>query len=228
MVEWRRHAIYFAPEAGSMLARFGAAWLGWDADAGVEPAAVLLPDLPLPRSELVAAPRRYGFHATLKPPFRLAEGCAEAALDGAAAAVAADFPPFALRLRLAWLGGFLALVPEQEPPALAALAEACVTRLDRFRAPPEADEVAQRRAAGLDAVEAAHLMRWGYPYVLERFRFHLTLTGPVAVEHRAAVHAGLGKQLTPVLDAPVPVADLCHFGEGGDGRFRVISRHRLG
>src|SRR5690625_3806511 len=34
MTRFRRYAIYWAPPAGSDLARFGASWLGWDADLG--------------------------------------------------------------------------------------------------------------------------------------------------------------------------------------------------
>jgi hypothetical protein len=218
---WRRQAIYFAPPAGSALARFGAGWLGWDAEAGV---AVDGPAV-AGRAALVAAPRRYGFHATLKPPFRLAEGAA--GLDAAVAALAAGFGRFEVRLRLGWLGGFLALLPEGEAAEVAALAAACVTRLDRFRAPPGAAELA-RRGAGLDAGEAANLARWGYPWVLERFRFHLTLTGVVPESGRAAVEATLAPLMAPLLAEAVPVGEICRFGEGADGMFRVIRRYRLG
>ena len=228
MLDRLRQAIYFAPPAGSPLARFGAGWLGWDAEAGAAVRAPDPPGLPLARAALVAAPRRYGFHATLKPPFRLAEGTDAAGLDAAIAAVAAEFPPFDLRLRVGWLGGFLALVPADPPAALAALADACVVRLDGFRAPPGPEELARRRDAGLAAAEEANLRRWGYPYVLDRFRFHMTLTGPVPEPDRAAVEAVVAPLLAPLLAAPVPVAEICRFGEGADGRFRLIRRHRLG
>lgn len=221
MDDWRRHAIYFAPGAGSALARFGAAWLGWDAERGER----LAPRGP---EALVAAPRRYGFHATLKPPFRLAEGRDAADLDHAAGRIAAGFAPFALRLRPAWLGGFLALVPEGAAPEIAALAAACVTGLDDFRAPPPEAELARRRAAGLDAAEDAHLARWGYPYVLDRFQFHMTLTGPVAAAERPAVEAAVLPAVAPLVAAAVPVADVCRFGEAADGMFRIVSRYRLG
>jgi hypothetical protein len=50
-----RYALYFAPAPGSAWARFGADWFA----------------RPDPRRE---SPRRYGFHATLKAPFRLRSG----------------------------------------------------------------------------------------------------------------------------------------------------------
>jgi hypothetical protein len=220
---WRRQAIYFAPPAGSELARFGAGWLGWDAEAGT---AVDGPAVP-GRAALVAAPRRYGFHATLKPPFRLADGVDAAGLDAGVAAVATGFARFRIRLGLGWLAGFLALLPAGEAPEAAALAAACVTGLDRFRAPPDAAELA-RRGVGLDAVEAANLARWGYPWVLGRFRFHMTLTGPVPEAGRAAVEADLAPRVAPLVAGPVPVSEICRFGEGADGMFRLIRRYPLG
>jgi putative phosphonate metabolism protein len=228
MSDWRRHAIYFAPPRASPLAAFGAAWLGWDPEAGVVPPPVALPGLPRPRDALTAAPRDYGFHATLKPPFRLAAGCDPAGLAAAAAALAAGHPRFELSLRVAMLGGFVALLADAPPPALARLADACVTRLDGFRAPPEPGERARRRAAGLDPAAEANLRRWGYPWVLDRFSFHMTLTGPLAAADRPAVARALTEALAPLLAAPVPVAEICHFAEGEDGRFRVLGRHPLG
>ncbi len=211
MGDWRRHAIYFAPPRASALAAFGAAWLGWDPEAGVVPAAVALAGLPRPRAALTAAPRRYGFHATLKPPFRLAAGRDTGGLAAATAALAAEHPRFELCLRVAMLGGFLALLADAPPPALARLADACVTRLDGFRAPPEPGELARRRAVGLDAAAEANLHRWGYPWVLDRFPFHMTLTGPLAAADRPAVERALTAALAPLLAAPLPVAEILPF-----------------
>jgi len=228
MGDWRRHAIYFAPPDGSALARFGADWLGWDPVAGERREGFALPGLAFARADLVEAPRRYGLHATLKAPFRLAEGVGEGELDAAAGAVAAGCAGFELRLEVAALGGFLALVPDEVPPELRALEEAVVTGLDRFRAPVGAAEVVRRRMAGLDAVEEENLRRWGYPYVLGRFRFHMTLTGSLAPEVRAEVRPALEAALGGPLAAPVPVAEVCRFAEGRDGAFRLVRRFPLG
>ena len=147
MGDWRRHAIYFAPparqRAGAASARAGSAGTR---SAGEAVAGLAVPGLPLPRAALTAAPRRYGFHATLKPPFRLAAG---AERRRARRGGSRRWRPGSRRSRCGcgWRrsGGFLALVPEAAPPALAALAEACVTGLDAFRAPPAAAELARRR-----------------------------------------------------------------------------------
>lgn len=220
MPAWRRQAIYFAPPAASALADFGAAWLGWEAGTGV-----VLP-VPGSRAALVAGPARYGFHATLKPPFRLRGS--EAGLDAAVAAVAGEMRGFALALRLGWLGGFLALVPEEAPAALRVLADACVTRLDRYRARAGESELARRRGVGLDAAEEVNLVAWGYPYVLDRFQFHMTLTGPVPEAERAGVEALVRPLVAPLVAEPVPVAEICRFGEREDGRFVIVRRYPLG
>jgi putative phosphonate metabolism protein len=226
--EIRRYAVYYAPEPGSALARFGAAWLGRDAETGRPAGPLEPPGLPRPAAELTGPPRRYGFHGTLKAPFRLAEGAAPARLTAALAGLARETPAFTLpRLELRALGDFLALVPSAPCPPLGALAAACVTRLDGFRAPMPPVEHA-RRAAGLGPVEAAHLARWGYPFVLDAFRFHLTLSGPLPPEERAATATALAPVLAPILAEDQPFRDMCLFGEGPDGRFRILERHPLG
>ncbi len=129
-------------------------------------------------ARVAAEPQRYGFHATLKAPFRLAGSIDDTALRGAIENFARDaraIPTIDLVVRS--LGDFVALVPRLPSPALQDLAAACVRAFDSFRAPLSQSERARRMCASLGVVERAHLERWGYPYVLDRFRFHMTLTG---------------------------------------------------
>lgn len=228
MTSFRRFALFWTPPAGSALARFGASWLGWDAETG-EP--VPHPDVPYlraPVAEITATPRRYGFHATLKPPFRLREGAAFVDLDRIAATLAQSVAPFeAPRLSLAHIGSFIALVPTAPCPALDALAAACVRAPDTLRAPPDEREFARRRAHGLPPRQEEHLARWGYPYVLDEFRFHLTLTGALGREDAEHVFAALTGLTAPFCAAPLPVTEFCIFGEGETGHFRIIRRHSL-
>lgn len=220
MGDWRRHAIYFAPPAGSGLARFAADWLGWDPEAGTEAP-------PRAPGGIVAAPARYGFHATLKAPFRLRDGEDVAAFDRATAEIAGRVPAFNLGLRVATIGGFVALVPVAAPAELAELEAALVRGLDRFRAPSSPEEIARRRPERLDAGERALLAAWGYPFVLERFRFHMTLTGPLPEAEAAGIAAELEGELAALLSEPVPVAEVCRFSEDGNGRFHLVRRFTL-
>lgn len=226
-----RYAVYFAPSPGSALARFGAQWLGWDAEIA----------LPVPQpnagvfsaNELAAfteSPRRYGFHGTLKPPFRLAGGTTYAELREAVAELARQTKPIDIgKLRLKRLQRFLALVPTENVPTLEELAGRCVMDLDHFRAPASLAEIERRRRAKLSARQDQLLLQWGYPYVLEQFRFHLTLTGSLDEADLIRVEDHLSPALEPVLAEPVVLSDLCIFGDPGGGRScRILARIPFG
>ncbi|WP_300298448.1 DUF1045 domain-containing protein, partial [Ferrovibrio sp.] len=108
-----RFALYAAPPATHPLHDFAVRWLGWDPETGEphapQPAAGLSPAR---IAALTAEPRRYGFHGTLKPPFRLAKGCDEGMLILALERFAAAHAPVRLpSLQVAVLGSFIALRP---------------------------------------------------------------------------------------------------------------------
>ena len=225
---YTRYAVFWTPPAGSGLARLGAQWLGWDAGAGRE---VAQPDVPLPRplDQITRTPRRYGFHGTLKPPFRLAAGTDAAGLDRALAGLAAGMPPAtAPGLTPSTRLGFLALMPGGPAPALDALAAACTRRLDRFSARPDAAELAQRRARGLTPRQEANLTRWGYPYVLDDFRFHLTLSGRLRPGEAEPLIEAVTALAAPHLDPVLHLDDICLFGDPGAGEdFHLLRRYPL-
>jgi len=231
MEEIIRYAVYFAPRPGAF-ADQAAAWLGWDAAAGAPVAQAAVAGLPVALAEITADPARYGFHGTLRAPFRAAEGVSRAEVAEAVANLAARLAPVVCEgLRLEDLAGFLALTPEGCGADLLELAARVVEGTDHLRAPLTAAEVARRRPEALTRRQRALLDAWGYPYVMEEFRFHLTLTGrltgrlaeglagPVAV----ALEAAFG----PLLPRPFIIEDLCLFGEDAAGRFRVLHRYPL-
>jgi putative phosphonate metabolism protein len=227
MTGYERYALYWAPDPGP-LADFTAAWLGWDAAAGCAVDHPHLPGLPRTVAEITATPRIYGFHGTVKPPFRLAPGTDAASLHAAAAALCARLAPVTLSgLALHRLGGFVALTPEGDAGPLAALAADVVRSLDPFRAPPTEAEIARRRPDRLTDRQGAHLARWGYPYVMEDFQFHLTLTGDLPETEARAVATALQPVLDPMLPRPFRVDSLCLFGQGRDGMFRQLHRYAL-
>jgi putative phosphonate metabolism protein len=224
---FERYAIYWAPDPGP-LADFTAAWLGWDAARGCTVDHPDLPGMALPVAEITATPRIYGFHGTVKPPFRLAPGTDAASLHRAAAALCARLTPISLPgLALRRLGGFVALTPEGDTAALAALAAAVVADLDPFRAPPTEAEIARRRPDRLTDRQRANLAKWGYPYVMDEFQFHLTLTGDLPEAEARAVAATLDPVLAPILPRPFRVDSLCLFGQGSGGTFRLLHRYSL-
>lgn len=215
-----RYAVFFAPDRHSPWRAFGAHWLGRDEH---DSSALAQPRLagvcPAEFARLTEEPRRYGFHATLKAPFRLAHGVEESAVIAQLEALAQGLKPVLLGpLRIATLGGFVALVPEKSPDSLNALAAACVTELDSLRAPLREAELMRRRAAPLDAREAGLLAQYGYPYVMERFHLHFTLTGPATPELAQRLTETVAPQLARLnADAPLWLDRLCLFVERAPG-----------
>lgn len=215
-----RVAIYFAPAAADPLSRAGAVWLGRELETGE---VVAQPDVP-GIAELTAEPRRYGFHATLKPPMRLAEGRTWAELVAATRATAARIAPFSLPpLSVMDLHGFLALRETEACPPLQGLADTCVSELDAFRAPTSDAELARRRRAMLTPEQDAMLVRWGYPYVFGTWFFHMTLTRRLSAAERAVVLPAAGGFFAPVLSAPSRVEDICLFVQPGPGDPFIIA-----
>ena len=226
-----RYAIYFAPATNDPLWRFGSSVLGYDAASGARVAFLdhpLLRDAPL--EAWTADPRKYGFHATLKPPFALAPGADEAALIEAARAFAGAQIPFdAGPLRVGPIAGaFVALRPAGPAPGLSRLADACVEAFDRFRAPPRAAERARRLQSPLTPKQIENLDRWGYPYVFEDFRFHMTLSGPLQREDRDRYAAAMAELYAP-LARPLLVDGVALFRQAeSGGAFAVLERFGFG
>ncbi|MFN4164290.1 MAG: DUF1045 domain-containing protein [Ferrovibrio sp.] len=226
-----RFALYAAPPADHPLHDFAARWLGWDPESGESPAAQPAAGLSAVRiSEITAEPRRYGFHGTLKPPFRLKDGTDEAMLIVALEKFASQHAPVRLPvLQMAVLGSFLALRPSTPCPEIDALAGACVKAFDAFRAPPSEAELARRRSAGLTPRQETNLVQWGYPYVFEDFRLHFTLTDRIHdAAERDAVLAHLTAQTAPLLRRQFSVDEICLFVQMDSGApFRIAGRYRL-
>lgn len=220
----KRYAVYYAPPQGTFASR-ASAWLGWDAATG-QP--LTPPELGLPAAEITRDPRKYGFHGTLKPPFRLAEDRDAEGLHRAMTDLAGRLAPVTLPgLRLASLGGFLALVPKGDTAPLQALAATVVAALDGFRAPLTEAEIARRRPEHLTPRQRELLRLWGYPYVMEEFRFHLTLTDRLEEPLAGEAARILDAHFAPVLPQPFKVSELCLFGEAEDGRFHLLHRYTL-
>jgi hypothetical protein len=179
-------------------------------------------------ADLTADPRKYGFHGTIKAPFRLAEGLAQSDLSAALSTFCAQTAPITLPgLELTLIEHFLALIPKGDATALNDLASRVVTQLDRCRAPLTEAEIARRRPERLTPRQRDLLATYGYPHVLEAFQFHLTLSGPVTPPEAAALLPHAKVLFAPVVPHPFPVTDLCLFAEDQNGRFHLLERHAL-
>ena len=221
-----RYALYAAPAPDTRLWRFGSSAIGYDAAAAAD--LSFPPGLPFEAADwpgLTQDPRRYGFHGTLKAPFALAEGAGEGDLLEAAMLFAERRRAFVVPvLEVALLGSFVALVPAALSAELEGLAADCVRDFDAFRAPLTEADRARRLKAPLSERQVAQLDAWGYPYVFEDFRFHMTLTGSLPPERRAEVRTALAAAYAEIA-APFPIDALCVFRQDDRaGRFTVLAR----
>lgn len=204
---FERYAVYFSPKPETALAEFGDNWLKSAPDG------------------LVESPRRYGFHATLKAPMRLATGVDFKLFRDDVEKLAATLKPIELGiLKLAAIGSFLALTTDNEFHAsISEIAFACTTKLDHCRAPLNESERNKRK--NLSAEQQAYLEKWGYPYVGDAFRFHMTLTSSLAQEDQAMA-ADMLKDRVP--DEPTQLDSICIFGDPGSLRpFEFVERFDL-
>ena len=221
-VRSRRHAIYWAPAADHPLWRTGCDWLGRDAEAGRLGA----------NASHREQPRRYGFHATLKPPFALRLDVDETALLESLDGLASDWAPFEMpALAVATLVDFVALRPRDARAVDAAhplrrLADDCVRRFDPLRKAPSAAEIARRLGAGLSAEQRANVDRWGYPHVFDAWRFHMSLTDslPDDAALRETLLADARAHFSAALAVPLACDGIALFVEDEPGADLRLAR----
>jgi len=92
-----------------------------------------------------------------------------------------------------------------------------------------AAELAKRRAHGLTPAQEANLARWGYPYVMEDFRFHVTVSGALAPEALDRLEALLQPLVAPFTTAPLAIAELALFEQADPAQpFRLTRRFPFG
>ncbi|UWR13485.1 DUF1045 domain-containing protein [Sulfitobacter mediterraneus] len=221
MSAYARYAVYVVPQGD-----LGAAWLGWDVGEGGEVAQADGLDLDLP--VLTQTPRRYGFHGTVMAPFQMREGATLEELRQAFAQLCSGIA--AVRcgdLEVVALGRFVALIPQSGVADLRAMAAQVVEGLDQWRAPLPAAEFERRNRPGLSDVQRGYLQRWGYPHVMEAYRFHMTLTGRIPKAEVERVVEGARDYFAPLLADPMRIDDLALVGQRPDGRFEVIARCAL-
>lgn len=223
MEQMKRYAIYYTPRAGA-LAAAASAWLGWDLQTGRSTASALPDTL----AALTAEPRKYGFHGTIKAPFRLGEGVRLADLQHGVKTLAKQRAPVSMPgLELINLHGFLALVPQGDPADLLDLGAEVVRFLDPYRAALTQAEYARRRPDQLTDRQRELLDTYGYPYVLEEFRFHLTLSGPLTEAEAKVLTPAAHAHFAALIAQPFLLQDLCLCGEDQTGRFHLLNRYPL-
>jgi putative phosphonate metabolism protein len=225
-----RYALYFSPSEATPLACLGNEWLGRDAATDVRS----IPELPFEISQSewsqsTDAPARYGFHATLKPPFRLAEGATLQDLQQAVRSFAARKEAFTVpHLVVGTLGHFLALILSENSETFSGFAADCVRDFDHFRAPASESETNRRMHGSLTQRECENLLRWGYPYVLDTWKFHMTLTCSLAEAPLKLFRRHLDRRFAEVCVEPIRIDSVGLYEEPQAGMpFRLLERFGL-
>jgi putative phosphonate metabolism protein len=230
MATFPRYAIYYVAAPGTELDRFGTQMLGYDAVSG--------DDLPFPDGimqmapdwrDLTKDPRKYGFHATLKAPLSLAPGNTEAELLAACESFADRPRPIpVIRPIVDSISGFIAVVPATPSAGLERIAADCTSEFDSFRAPLTSEDRARRNPSDLTPGQRKYLDRWGYPYVMEEFRFHMTLTGRLAAERREPILTMLRNSFSAIGLKTLAIDRIALFRQkNANSRFRIVSHWQL-
>lgn len=224
-----RFAIYYAPALTDPLWEKAIGWLGSDPASGNVTGADVAG---IARGELAGLTRsatRYGFHATIKPPMFLAPGRTQAELEQALADFARRTAPVALgHLHLASIEGFLALIEKGDNASLQQLAADIVTSFEPFRAPLAEKDREARRARGLSPRQEELLDAYGYPYVLDEFRFHMTLTDRLDAATGPRIRAAAEEWFGPLLAQEVTLDRVVLYEEPVSGApFRRLSQYEL-
>jgi len=225
-----RLAIYYTPPEGSPISRVAADWLGRNSSSLASEYNQLPENISSERfSKIIASPFHYGFHGTIKPPFRLVNGVEVNQVAAKLRSFAANYQSFILPpLAVTYMHNFFCLRPLRPNKALNQLAADAVILFDEFRKPPDEAELARRRSAGLTAGQEKSLQEWGYPYLMDEFRFHLTLTGKIDSEQeRLVLDEELRKRFTRELLQDLPFSSLALFMEENKKPMRLIANFAL-
>ena len=221
-MNFSRYAIYYIPDLP--LFQIGSDWLGWNSITGQETT------LSAHHRRITDRPRKYGFHATVNPPFSLASNSTLGDLQDAFHAFCASVSPATGgTLKISRLGRFLAMTQDVQSNEVTELVASTVSHFDKFRAPLSDQDIAKRRQRRLTPQQDALMLRWGYPYVMQEFKFHMTLTGPLAPNEIDAIEHDANTRFREFLGQPLKIASLALLGEDSEsGHFHVIEKLSLG
>ena len=223
---FKRYAIYYAPIENCELDVFGKCLLGWDPYKGEEitkPYPLKLPNLQK-FSRFVLTPKQYGFHGTIKAPFRLKDGYTYNDLENKVGEISKQIHSFHLnKLIIKKLGYFIALIPTNNLK-VNEVSNKFVEGLDYLRDELSENEIKKRNPIKLTSRQKKMLFKWGYPYVFNEFKFHLTLTSKLNIEEIDDVFKSLQNILTQFNLIKINFNSVCIFGQKSDEKFYFIKR----
>lgn len=228
-MKYARYSLCVTPAPDSDLARLGRHWLGWDMDQATELPSLKIEHLPVPVLALTEKIRRFGFHAPLTSPFRLANGHSPLALHHTSQALAAHLDALEFSgLYLSADAGHLSLRPVGDLSSIERLRYVVDQVFSEYRAPASRqDQSLGRRRSELSTEQMKAVIDQKPPPPEPNSQFEFVLTDKYSQTEANKLRQKLLPILTPNLPRPFRILSVSLCGEDTRGWFRVIQRYAL-
>ena len=236
MKKYSRYAIYYAPPKESSLEEFGRYWFGWD------PLNAKLINnkhrinylnrfgiknlINIDKNVLI--PKKYGFHGTLIPPFKLNKNYSTNTLFKKTEEIAKKFKKFKFyKFKLKKINNFYAFVQNKKNNNINKLSNRLVRELFKFRSPLTKKEIDRRNPSKLSKLQLSILYKWGYPYLMSEFNFHMTLASEVTGNKLYSELKKIEKNKEIILNEINNFDKIYIFGENQKGMFENLENFSL-
>ncbi|SHN61465.1 DUF1045 domain-containing protein, partial [Desulfovibrio litoralis] len=229
----KRYALYFVPQQKTLLSALANGLLGRDIFSNTSVPFHCFKEISQQELEIATEePRKYGLHATLKAPFYLKDNMTEQglclALEEFSKKQSSVYCP---KLNLKNIDNFLGLTPAvltkseiNAQEEISCFAFNIVKEFDKFRAELSEADLIRRKKQLLSLKQLEYLERFGYPFVADEYRFHLTLTSRILDTEKNKIFFNVFQTyLKEVLDQALFIDNitLCVQSEETDNKFKV-------
>lgn len=236
MKKYSRYAIFYAPPKESNLEEFGRYWFGWD------PLNAKLINnkrrinylnrfgiknlINIDKNVLIA--KKYGFHGTLIPPFKLNKNYSTNTLFKKTEEIAKKLKKFKFyKFKLKKINNFYAFVQNKKNNNINKLSNRLVRELFKFRSPLTKKEIDRRNPSKLSKLQLNILYKWGYPYLMSEFNFHMTLASEVTGNKLYLELKKIERNKEIILNEINNFDKIYIFGENQKGMFENLENFSL-
>ena len=236
MKKYSRYAIYYAPPKESSLEEFGRYWFGWDPlNAKLINNKQRINYLNrfgiknlknIDKNVLIA--KKYGFHGTLIPPFKLNKNYSTNKLFKKTDEIAKKFKKFKFyKFKLKKINNFYAFVQNKKNSNINKISNRLVKELFKFRSPLTKKEIDKRNPSKLSKLQLNILHKWGYPYLMSEFKFHMTIASEVTGNKLYFELKKIEKNKKIILNEINNFDKIYIFGENQKGMFENLENFSL-
>jgi len=236
MTNYKRVAIYFLPKKNSSLENFGKNLLGRDINKKKKISLTRRQKYFINRGftyfdelkDYCEQPAKYGFHATLKAPFRLKRNVKTKNFYDVISHIAAQHSRFKIKgLKIVYSKKFTFITSRKPNKLLINLENDLVKHLDTFRAELNKTEIKKRIPDSLTFKQNKYLKEWGYPFVFDQFKFHMTLMNQNNNKLSNKQKLELEKLIYKISNNVIEFNEISLLGENKNGHFEEIKRFKL-